>query len=621
MHQLTRLAAALAVALAAVLSAARPADAHVNISSSSPPDGAVLASVPELVTLEFSGTVSQQLAEITVTNSTAKPVTISGLTLDASGTQLLVALPELPDDSYRVAYSVRDPLDLHLTTGSIVFGVGCETLPAGGAPVTPIKPIGSALRWIAMAGILLALGAASVALGHGRSITDGSERVGVISRSLSLVLVGVTTAAVGELSSALYQILDVGAPLTDTARKVMLSSAFGTRVLIALQLAIALALITRMAKPVLTHRRGPPTTMLDVVPLLLLLGMVVVAAFGGHPAAGGPFAVGVGLRAAHLAAVGLWVGGLGALVIVLPKAGQIGRQELMRSFTKLAAPAAVIAITSGLVLAGREVTSLTALLTTTFGAVLSAKVLLVAAALVFGTRHALRISTASRSSMAVEAALLALVVGGGAILSTLPPAIGERFDPAPSASPFVRTEQTSDLLVRVSLRPNKPGRNTLDVSVIETRRPSLGPIAEIGVTLSPTSGNAVRESAVPSADGSISVPVDISAPGPLDALVSVARAAAPVAPLHVAWKVDGAAVPRAATRVSDQPIARYVDVLAALVAVLGMGWSLARSRRVRSSRSERADSEDLESFDLARASSDGFRRPLPGMNEPELGSA
>lgn len=583
MRRIIRLGGLLGIALAILVGTAQPASAHTNLIATSPADGSVLGQAPAALTFTFSEDVSLDLAEVSVATAAGKPVAIAAPRIGARATELVVALPALEDDAYRITYRVRDPFDLHLTSGSIVFGVGQAALPEGDAATTSVNPVEAVLRWIEWGGIALALGAASVALWHGRAIADSDARRLVIARSLRLISVGVLAAAFAEVAGVVNEVVDIGGSLTETARQVLLSSAYGRRALISLQLAIVVIVLFRMARPLLLRRRGRPSTMIELAPAVLLIGLVIAAAFAGHASTGGSFVTGVALRVAHLLGIGLWAGGLVVVVLLLPRNVPLGRKQLLQSFASTAVAATAITVASGLALSGREVTSVTALLSTSFGGVLIVKVALVAVALALGAHHARHLArpvVERVRTVAVEAGVLVLVLGGGALLASTQPATGARFDPPEAASPLVRTEQVGDLLVRLSLRPNHPGRNSLEVVLLETRRPSLGAVASVEVVLRSATGERTSRRGAPTADGLVVLePVDIAAPGTMAADIMIDRPASSLPAAHFDWTVDRIPAPRATTKISDEPIAGPLNIAALLSIVLAAGWTWRSIRR------------------------------------------
>ena len=317
--------------------------------------------------------------------------------------------------------------------------------------------------------------------------------------------------------------------------------------------------------------------------------------------------------------MGSWVGGLVVLVVARRRFGAAACADLLRVFSPVALVSVAITIASGLLLAGREVTSLTALFTTGFGDVLVIKVVLLGVALLLGARHAsaIRRGRPVRSlTVAVEAAVALIVVLGGAALATATPAVGERFDPAVEVLPTNASDKTDDLLVRLTIGPSRPGRNLLQVEFIDSRKPAPAPPESVTIDMTNASGEVVTRRGGPPVDGIIDLePADISAPGPLHVTVRVDRSSRPVEPVSFDWTIGPTTIPRAATVLSDRPLTPFMRVGAlCVVAFAAAAVGLRRRRRHvdRSSHDERSTLGDSPATqgDFSPADSDRSFGPI-----------
>jgi methionine-rich copper-binding protein CopC len=127
----------LGVLVLAVLAPAAAAEAHVNVVSSQPTDGAVVSTAPTTVSVRFSERVDPKFAELTLSARGGAAKVLSDPRQGATDRDLVADLPLLDKGVYSVAYRVRDPIDLHLTAGSIVFGVGTSEAVRGSARPAP----------------------------------------------------------------------------------------------------------------------------------------------------------------------------------------------------------------------------------------------------------------------------------------------------------------------------------------------------------------------------------------------------------------------------------------------------------------------------------------------------
>jgi copper transport protein len=212
--------------------------------------------------------------------------------------------------------------------------------------------------------------------------------------------------------------------------------------------------------------------------------------------------------AVHLLAAMVWVGGVLALVVSLwPFLGRRRRESAalartcLAPFSALALGCVGLLAVTGLYYAGRQVASLDALLTTSYGQALLTKVGLM---LVVGLVGLLNTSilrpqlaaplarvlrrpdgwtpvpaTRLRRLLLVEATFgVALLVVVG-LLTATPPARGPEFAQAPEATPSFLSGSADDLLVSLSVKPNQPGENVFEVGAASTIRPAPAAIERV----------------------------------------------------------------------------------------------------------------------------------------------
>jgi uncharacterized membrane protein len=124
-------------------------------------------------------------------------------------------------------------------------------------------------------------------------------------------------------------------------------------------------------------------------------GLCVVAALNSHARTLGHATLGVSSIAVHLASVGVWVGGLGALVVlagvgwraVAPEQRSRLLRELVPRFSRLALVAVAAVVITGVVNAFVDLAHVSDLWRTTYGRVVLAKVGVLVMALVLAARH------------------------------------------------------------------------------------------------------------------------------------------------------------------------------------------------------------------------------------------
>lgn len=363
--------------LLAALVTAGPALAHATLVSTDPAEGARLDAAPAAVTLEFSEGVSLGAGYARVL--TADGVEVGGDDPSVEGRQLRIPLPgDLDDGGYLVTYRVISA-DSHPVSGAFSFVVGeGDLVPAGaGAGVADAAPAVAALlpvvRAIGFAGIALAVGVPALALccwpagwasPRLRRLAGGGALTVVAASGLTFLLQGPYAAGSG-----------LGSLLEPSLLSATASSGTGwaliARAVSALALAGALVPAWRAA-------RVPGAPRLAAAGLAAA-GLVVATAATGHPLAGPWPVLAVAVAAVHVAAMSLWLGGLAGLLVGLLRPGPDAADVAgaMPRFSRIAFAAVVALVVSGIVQSVREVGSPTALLESTYGGVLLAKVALV----------------------------------------------------------------------------------------------------------------------------------------------------------------------------------------------------------------------------------------------------
>jgi copper transport protein len=584
--------------IATLATPATPASAHAYLTASAPADGAVLDHAPELLTLTFTEHVELAATHVDITDGDGRRYAPTSITLRAeSGAgdteepeDVVVGLPVLPPNVYHVRWRTLSSDDLHVTSGNLVVGVQ-RTVRAAARPAGPggPAPAEAGLRGIGLLGLSLALGGAVLALLAGaanvrrrllRSATAGGVLALVAAPALLAAQVAAGAGAWGPL----------------------LLSQTGSPRWLGYELSLAaLTAATVTARHDL--RRG------------LMLGAPAAAATAtcaallGHAASASVATIAA--TAVHVLAAGGWAGSLIAvalLLIPLPRLARIGRESiapLLRSFAVVASACVALLVVTGLWLTGAQVATVDALLTTPYGWLLIAKLILAAVAGGLGLRTARRLRTTSGISILpvrsvfTEAGSLVLVVALAAALSSAGVARGPRFDAAPRTVPEV-SGQAADLVDAVAIRPNRPGRNVVTITVNDTRRPALAPVGGVSVVLRGPDGTQVVHPVTRGPDGLWSVAVDdIRTSGQWQVSVTVLRAGLPAVTDTHAWGVAGGAAPV----ISGAPLRPATTALAVMLLSAGIVAAVTfRRRRRRTTAPD--DGADQEAFATPAARTD-----------------
>lgn len=535
--------------------------AHAGLLSSNPTDGAVLATAPEFAELHFSEEVLLEASRMTLLHlGSGDEETLTPLAADGGAT-LRARLPALANGGYILRFVAIDPADLHKTVGSISFGIGVAAPPSQSGAQIDGSWWTVAIRAAADGLLVVGAGAAVVSwLAVRRRVPaiDGATRLA--SRCLVGAVAGWVLLFVADVGGVGFQHAQWGS--------LLLSSDPGRRALVGVQLAVGVWWAARLL------RTAAPSARPLVAHILLGIAaaFVVVASFGGHASVGGNEAVGVLLRACHYGALAVWLGAVAATWFVGRRAPDM--RTLWPDVSRLAAVGLAITGMSGLLLSGRVVASVTALLSTTYGRAIVAKGALLLVLAAIGAVAARRVARGRLPvATAVELAIAGVAVVLASLLGSSAPARGERFAPLEAAVPQVATGDVLDLTVSASIQPARPGPNLVQVRVLDTRRPPLGSLDSVEMRLTRGDGAVVAErSAVPDGDVMEWADVVIDSPGTYRVEVVVDRPALPVPVFVSTWQIAGTPVPRVETVVSDRswaPVAWVAALLWLLVVLAG----------------------------------------------------
>lgn len=356
---------------------AGPAAAHATLVATTPAENARLEAAPAEVTLEFTEGVDVGAGYARVLGSGGERVD-TGTASEDGGVVTIPLRSGLPDASYVVTYRVVSE-DAHPISGAYAFAVGDAELVAAtsasdGDDVDP--GVAAALpvaRWIGFAGIALAIGVPVFVL----VCWPAGWRAAVPRR---LTVAGLTAVVLAAAAAFLVQgPYSAGAGLAAAFDTSLLAatadSGFGSVVLLRLLCGLVLAAVLAVG----WRRETRPSAAWVVAGAVPAVGLVVTTAAVGHPVAGPWPGLAVTSAAVHVGAMAVWLGGLVALLIGLVRTG-VSAVELgaaLPRYSRLAFGSVVALVVTGVVQSVREVGSLSAVVTTTYGWLLLAKLAVV----------------------------------------------------------------------------------------------------------------------------------------------------------------------------------------------------------------------------------------------------
>jgi copper transport protein len=449
------------------------ASAHALLQSSSPRDGSVVQTAPKQVTISYTEPPDPKLAVVQVLSATGAQEA-SGPARVAPGRpkDLVVSLKPLPDGVYTVTWRVVSKTDGHTTASSFSFGVGVSASAVRGAAAKggtlrspPASPAAVGGRWALYWGlaVLFAAGVAGLVVFRSR-----------VPMARLLLPAAWAVATVG--------LVVLGLAVASTAG-VSLGTLLGTSTGVSLvREAIGLA-VTGLAVVVALRLPGRPSLMA----LAIAAGVTMLLhAMGGHAEASSPTWFNVGVQWVHLAAVGVWIGGLVLLLAWIRGHTGEERAAAVRQFSWLAAILLALVAATGLLREIDEVGgpgSWARLVNTAYGVVVLVKVgLFVPLVLIAWRNRTANVPSVSRDpsrvtslrrAIAGELALTAAIFAATGLLTELAPsatvaqAAGKQA--GPHARPLVVTghDFATSVRLRLTVTPGTVGPNRFRASVTD----------------------------------------------------------------------------------------------------------------------------------------------------------
>jgi copper transport protein len=609
----------------------RRVSAHAFLSRSDPADGSVLASAPKQMRLWFTEPLEIELTTITLQDGKNHTWQLKPAADPNDPSVVVVDLPELPPNAYRVNWRTVSDEDLHIISGSVVFGIQQAVGRGGILPKQNATPFAEVtLHWINLLSFAAVIGALINMVFLFPSVKrriQNEQSLGVVpslqGKTLRLALWCSVIALIAGLFAAGSKSLSLqsGAGLVRNVDwNLITSTVYMRRELASEACLIAISLLIlywiKQEKGVAREAAQPAGAKLRNALLFSFVALwILLQSLNSHALAFNSFSPARVLAYGfHLLGAGMWIGGQIALIFfIAPRLRTRSEdyalaREIYSQFGGIAAVGVAVLLVSGLYNGAQQVASVDALLLTPYGRALLFKTLLVVLTGLIGLRHAshfhfrvariLHEFISQRAGIIIfgkvnPAATLRLQLLGGvaifllaAFMGSTQPARGPAFDApaqavtAQNAPPISLSNMADDLLVNFSVKPNQPGQNFIDVGVFNTRRPVPGPIEEVVVKLLPPGGQGEIQVSVPLSDsekdGSYHVSTDaMQVSGDWKVSVIVRRAGLQDAVLEAPWRVISSAptITNRQTLISSHSLAPLLTMASLLLAILlGGAW-------------------------------------------------
>lgn len=510
-----------AVGLALLVALASPAAAHAVLLRTEPAPQTTVAQPPPAVRLHFSEAVEVTFGAVRVFDVDGHRVDRGNIRRLDADREVAVAVPHLRDGTYSVTWRVVSA-DGHPVHGGFSFYVGA---PSTISAVAPLADHGAGRlvgwgfgvdRFLLYAALLALLGATVVrrfvwtpavrAAGLAGAAWDHHFRRRVARTLVLAWIVGLLAAAVALVFEAASA---SGLSLWSSARphvvRQVLDTGFGrwwSLLLVLLAIAVVPVIgLTRRARA----RRMPVEAWIVLLGLLVAGAAVAIAASGHARTLGHPVLDVVALGA-HLAAVAIWVGGLGVVAVLGPPAWRAASgeervrtlRELVPRFSRLAIGAVAVVILTGVIGSLATFRAPSDLWRITYGRVVLAKIVLLTVALVLAGRHLLvvprrlRDDDAAPSTVAtftrtatVELVLLVLTVALAAGLVVLVPG---RSLALAASGPVNADRRAGPYTVQLFIDPTTVGANQLHLTFVGSTGLAAAEVQQTSVSVGPAAG-------------------------------------------------------------------------------------------------------------------------------------
>ena len=442
---------------AGVVGSANPVEAHAGLKSSQPAASSVLEKSPKEIVLKFAEQVEISFGSIRLfdanSNLIVLPAPNYGFTNDVVDAKTVrVNVPDLEPGSYLVIWRVVS-VDSHPVQGAFGFQIGSrgKNLAALGVEVLSnssasnfVKAVMGFARWLSFLGVMVLVGAMLLA-----TQVTGVSRIGkIIYGSLIVAVFGSLLVLMMQAPYALGNSMGI-VQLFSSVNEV-LKTRLGTWLLVRV---VALLFISIIIYKRDLHQK-PIWRMAATIFVVVVFATFSIS---GHPGMRQFSALSIGTDIVHFACVSAWMGGLVTMVL-LGRKWQSESPKVISWFSFMATIAMPIMVVTGVAQAWRMMEGFQNLFSTTYGTVLSIKVVLVVIAIAAGTK-ARQIFKGKKvdsedlkkikfsQTIVVESVIGLVVLAVTAVLVSVPPLSVD------TSAPFTATLVQSNVIADITITP------------------------------------------------------------------------------------------------------------------------------------------------------------------------
>lgn len=438
--------------------------AHALLIASDPAAGATLGAAPTAVSLTFGEAPDLKLTTVRVLDSTGHDQAAGPIEpVAGEPNQVRVALKPLSDGVFTVAWRTVSTVDGHVAAGSFAFGVGIpppspSAGSVGGGTSSPsVSATATIARWLFFLGLIALFGAGFL----GFAIQQHPPRSVVRMAGIAWVVFAVGTLAVIAVQWSDAQV-GLGTLLGS-------SIGFGALERIGIAIGAGITVLVLWLRP-------KPGRWSFGLAMAAAAGAMLVEVLNGHAANGGSWLLQVGVQVLHLLGVGVWIGGLAALLVAVRGEPDDVKGKAVRVFSNWAGPGLAVVAGTGFLRGLSEIQTIGALFGTGFGWVVILKTAgLGMLALLGATNRFINVPAAARTLRGLrrvgsaELAIGAAVLAATGLLTNLAPpsAAGSAQEPAPRPVVAVGSDFGTSVRLRLLVQPGAAGFNDFTAAVTD----------------------------------------------------------------------------------------------------------------------------------------------------------
>ncbi|MDF9763670.1 MULTISPECIES: copper resistance CopC/CopD family protein [Peribacillus] len=488
----------LVVSLFSLLLYPAMASGHATVISSNPSPNEVMDTLPEKISIQFSENIQPAFHSLEVFSQDGDKIQIQDSAISEQSEKVLEAKWKgtIDEGIYYIKWRVVSS-DGHPIEGTIPFQFGDSTV----LPNQEISKVNAgfpdsitvflqSLQYIcfaALTGILFF----QLSLMKGSRLFEASSRARLY---LWLSYAGLAFSIFCSLP--LKVTIDAGVGWADAfngtfIKEVLNATSFGTIWIIEILLLLLLFLVIYFMLE---------NTLIKSLPFLsfiIIAILMVCKALTGHTAAVPNQVLAVLMDFLHLLSMALWLGGLLALLVILP--GLANRQaddkktfywSIIQRFSRWSFLFVIILIISGIYSSLQHVPTIHSLINTTYGQLLLAKIGLMLVMIVLGAFHYFRGKKRVKKlgySVGMEFGLGIVVLIVAALLTNVQTAMSS---PGPIEKTLL-TDENNEVTLMVT--PNKVGDNLIQVDLSNGGKP-IAEIEQLTITMQPvdTPGGEIK---------------------------------------------------------------------------------------------------------------------------------